>query len=131
MKTRIMTDSGECVASVKSERELEMMKAEVLEAPWLPKTLRWLEAVKDPTRFQLVYLLYRYDMLCVCDLANILNVSSSAVSQHLRKLKDMDLVQAFRVKQTMFYRIKSQTFKRFLSRLVDEEGRYARIKTGA
>lgn len=107
------------------------MKKELRSSKSLPRTLRWLEAVKDPTRFQLIYLLYRYDMLCVCDLANIVEVSSSATSQHLRKLRDMDLVQVFRVKQTMFYRLKNKQFLLFFTKFLDEEGRHERIKTGS
>ena len=131
MLKKIQTEDGECIASLKSEKEIDAMKKELRSSKSLPRTLRWLEAVKDPTRFQLIYLLYRYDMLCVCDLANIVEVSSSATSQHLRKLRDMDLVQVFLVKQTMFYRLKNKQFLLFFTKFLDEEGRHERIKTGS
>ena len=100
-------------------------------AQWLPQTLRWLEAIKDPTRFQIIYLLYRYHQLCVCDLANILNISSSAVSQHFRKLKDMELVNTTRVKQTIFYRLQNEAFVLFFTNIVHEDVQQERIEACA
>jgi ArsR family transcriptional regulator len=53
----------------------------------------------DPTRLKLVKLLCRQrmpDALCVNALANLLGITQSAVSQHLRVLKTMGLVKGER-----------------------------------
>jgi DNA-binding transcriptional ArsR family regulator len=53
-------------------------------------------ALVDSNRLKLVKLLCRqryYDALCVNALANILGVTQSAVSQHLRVLKAIGLVK--------------------------------------
>ena len=42
----------------------------------------------NESRLSIVYLLINYEKLCVCDISDILNISQSATSQHLRKLKD-------------------------------------------
>lgn len=54
-------------------------------------------------RLKILYLLAQNEHFCVCDLADILNMSIPAVSQHLRKLKDGGLVETARDGQTIFY----------------------------
>ena len=41
--------------------------------------------------------------LCVCDLANVINTSQSAVSHQLRVLRDANLVVNNRVGKEVFY----------------------------
>ncbi len=43
--------------------------------------------------------------LCVCDLSEILNMTIPAVSQHLKKLKDAELVDTEREGNTIYYYI--------------------------
>jgi len=60
---------------------------------------RFFKAFGDETRLQLVALLTQQEpgrALCVGRLAQELDVTPSAVSQHLRVLKDLGLVQAER-----------------------------------
>lgn len=55
----------------------------------------------DPTRTKIIYALSREE-LCVCDIANILGISISAVSHQLRVLRNMRLVK-FRKEAKMVY----------------------------
>jgi DNA-binding transcriptional ArsR family regulator len=64
-------------------------------------------------RLQILVLLNRENRLCVCDLSDILGLSVSAVSQHLRKLKDKNLIFSTREGQTYFYSI-SESHKAIL-----------------
>ena len=122
MQKQMIDNSGLCEASIRTEEQIAELQGALGEASsWMHHTIRWVDAIKDPTRFKLVYLLYQYDQLCVCDLANILGVTSSAISQHLRKLRDMDLVTTFRQKQTMFYALRGSEFIEFFDRLVGAE----------
>lgn len=57
----------------------------------------------NKVRLQILFLLQREERLCVCDLSDILQMNVSAISQHLRKLKDRDLVYATKEAQTIFY----------------------------
>jgi DNA-binding transcriptional ArsR family regulator len=54
---------------------------------------------------QILYLLQQEGHLCVCDLSDILEINVSAISQHLRKLKDSKLIYARKEAQTIFYAI--------------------------
>ncbi len=119
MPEELINNTDLCQASIRTEEEIGTIQSELGESlSWMRHTIRWVEVIKDPTRFKLVYLLRRYEQLCVCDLANILGVSSPAISQHLRKLKDMDLVRAAREKQTLFYSLRSSDFVPFLDSIL-------------
>ena len=56
----------------------------------------------DSTRIKILYVLLESDM-CVCDLAQILNMTQSAISHQLRILKQSKLVKYRREGKTVFY----------------------------
>jgi ArsR family transcriptional regulator, lead/cadmium/zinc/bismuth-responsive transcriptional repressor len=64
----------------------------------------------NSTRLKLLYLLENMKELCVCDLAELLGVSVSAVSQHLSKLKAYGLVKPRRDAQTIYYSLTEHVF---------------------
>ncbi|MBU9673659.1 metalloregulator ArsR/SmtB family transcription factor [Planococcus sp. CP5-4] len=61
-----------------------------------------LKLLGDKTRLSMVKLLEKNDC-CVCEFVEIFNVSQSAISQHLRKLRDLGLVKEKRKGQWIFY----------------------------
>jgi len=74
------------------------------------------KALGDETRLQLVALLARQEpghALCVGRLAHDLGVTPSAVSQHLRVLKDLGLVQADRQGYRIHYYLDSERLSAF------------------
>ena len=56
----------------------------------------------DSTRIRILYALFESEM-CVCDIAELLNMSQSAISHQLRLLKQARLVRARREGKTVFY----------------------------
>jgi ArsR family transcriptional regulator len=73
-------------------------------------------ALADPTRLRLVRLLCRQherDALCVNALAGLLGVSQPAVSQHLRVLKAMELVNGERRGYHIHYFVNLETLKHY------------------
>jgi ArsR family transcriptional regulator len=73
-------------------------------------------ALSDPTRLNLVKLLCRQrkpNALCVNALAYRLGITQSAVSQHLRVLKNMGLVKGERRGYRVHYFINPETIKNF------------------
>jgi ArsR family transcriptional regulator len=64
-----------------------------------------LSLLGNSTRLRLFYVLDQMNECCVCDLAEILGVTQSAVSQHLSKFKAYGIVSVRRDAQTLYYRL--------------------------
>lgn len=56
----------------------------------------------DPTRIRILYTLSEQEM-CVCDIAEVLDMTQSAISHQLRVLKQMALVKFRREGKTVYY----------------------------
>jgi len=56
----------------------------------------------DATRIRMLYVLLQHEV-CVCDLAEILGMTQSAISHQLRVLKQMKLVKNRREGKTVYY----------------------------
>ena len=56
----------------------------------------------DSTRIKILYVLFETE-LCVCDIAQLLNMNQSAISHQLRILKQAKLVQSRREGKSIFY----------------------------
>lgn len=56
----------------------------------------------DSTRIRILYVLFEKEV-CVCDLAQTLNMTQSAVSHQLKILKQSKLVKARREGKSIFY----------------------------
>lgn len=67
-----------------------------------------IELAGNNVRLKILYLIYEENRLCVCDLSDILGMTVSAISQHLRKLKDRKLIQSEKEAQTVFYSLTSE-----------------------
>lgn len=62
----------------------------------------------NEVRLKIMFLLREEGELCPCDLSDILGMSIPAVSQHLRKMKDGNIVKMRRSGQTLFYSLKQK-----------------------
>lgn len=61
-----------------------------------------LKVFGDPTRIRIIFVLCQSEM-CVCDIADLLGMTQSAISHQLRVLKQARLVNARRNGKTIFY----------------------------
>jgi DNA-binding transcriptional ArsR family regulator len=62
----------------------------------------------NEVRLKIMFLLEEEGELCPCDLSDILGMSIPAISQHLRKMKDGNIVKMRRSGQTLFYSLKQE-----------------------
>ena len=92
-----------------------------------------MNAAGNPTRMAILYLLWRKEEVRVNDLASILQLTSPAISQQLKKLKKQALVDYRRDAQTVYYRLnKSSAFiQHFLTRFFEQELLYREINGAA
>ncbi|QHJ69910.1 MULTISPECIES: metalloregulator ArsR/SmtB family transcription factor [Planococcaceae] len=74
-----------------------------------------LKLLGDKTRLAMMKLLEKNDC-CVCEFVEIFQISQSAISQHLRKLRDVGLVKEQRRGQWIFYSLNkdSETYEMVL-----------------
>ncbi len=71
------------------------------------------KALGDPTRLKISLALIGGEM-CVCDLAAYLELSESAISHQLRRLKDLNLVKKRREGQIFYYSLDDEHVLDFL-----------------
>lgn len=80
----------------------------------IDKLTRIYKALGDPTRLKIALALTEGEM-CVCDLSAFLEVSESAVSHQLRRLKDLSLVRNRRNGRVLYYSLADQHVIDFLN----------------
>ncbi len=98
-----------CIRALADINQIQRCRKELLtREECLALTSQILGLAGNETRFKILYLLNLEKELCVCDLSDILQMNISAVSQHLRKLKDGKLVDIRKEGQTYFYFLKEQ-----------------------
>ena len=71
----------------------------------------------DTTRIRILYVLFEAEM-CVCDIAEMLSMTSSAISHQLRLLKQFKLVKSRRDGKTIYYSLADDHV-----RLIIDQGR--------
>ena len=64
----------------------------------------------DSTRVRILHALEKSE-LCVCDLANLLNMTKSAISHQLQSLRLMNLVKFRKEGQVVYYSLKDEHVK--------------------
>lgn len=83
------------------------------------------KSFSDPTRLTIVNALYVHGALCVSDLCEILNMSKSAVSHQLSKLRRYNLVKIRNEGRRVFYALSDshvkQVFAMTMSHIKEED----------
>ena len=72
----------------------------------------------DSTRIRILYVLFEEEM-CVCDIAQLLNMTQSAISHQLRALKNVRLVKSRREGKTIFYSLADDHVKTIIGQGID------------
>lgn len=85
--------------------------------PELDERAEILSLLGNATRLRAFYTLERLSECCVCDLAEILDITPSAASQHLAKFKAYGIVTSRRENQTLYYRLTDKPEVKLLRKL--------------
>jgi ArsR family transcriptional regulator, lead/cadmium/zinc/bismuth-responsive transcriptional repressor len=67
------------------------------------KMSKLLSIAGNQVRLKILFLLNMEKELCPCDIADILEMSVPAISQHIRKIKDAGIISSRREGQTIYY----------------------------
>ena len=82
------------------------------------------KALGDPSRLKIVYLLSK-SPLCVCDIADVLDMTQSLVSHHLRTLRDLKLVKFKRQGKQVIYSLDDEHVLELLKEGLDHTAHIA------
>ncbi|WP_121626239.1 ArsR/SmtB family transcription factor [Poseidonibacter antarcticus] len=79
------------------------------------KKEKFFSLLGSEVRLKIIYLLLNNEKLCVCDISDMLEMNQSPVSQHLRKLKDAQILISKREGLMINYYISSKYKEDLLS----------------
>lgn len=99
-----------CVGPTLSKKDIHRLHEDLKFTPDLDEVAGRLAIVGNATRLRMFFLLAELREVCVCDIADILGVSMSAISQHLAKFKAYGLVKTRRDAQTLYYSLADHPF---------------------
>lgn len=86
-------------------------------------------ALADPNRLRIVHVLLQQEM-CTSDLAVTLSLAEPLVSQHLRVLRDLDLVASRRAGRVVYYSAPNRDVGRVLATALKLQGGEADARLG-
>lgn len=101
-----MSKANSCIRVYANESQIKSCKEDLekVQGP-ISRLSKALNLAGNEMRLKILFLLYKEGEMCPCDLSDVLGISVSAISQHLRKMKDGGLVFDKKIGQTIFYSI--------------------------
>ncbi|SHE36486.1 transcriptional regulator, ArsR family [Seinonella peptonophila] len=100
----IVKEVDTCEITVIHEEQVQHAKESMLPEDQIARLSTVFQAFSDPTRLRILHSL-RQNEMCVCDLAASLEMTQSAVSHQLRKLKQARMVSNRKEGRTVYYRL--------------------------
>ena len=115
-KARESGSGDACAVPCFKEELVGRLKARMPGRTELEEARSTFAALADGTRLRILHALKDGDELCVCDVANVLDMSVSAASHHLRKLRDLRILKYRSDKKMAYYSLRD----RFASDLANQ-----------
>lgn len=103
-----------CIGPTLSQKEIERVSRVLRKNDDLSERIKLYSLLSGETRFKLVKILSELKELCVCDMAEILDMSISAVSHQLRLLRKENVVTTRREAQTIYYSLENKEINKLL-----------------
>ena len=91
-----------CDCNVIHQDVLENTIKQMADEDILNKLAEFFKILGDTTRTKILYALDKNEM-CVCDIANVLNMSKSSISHQLSTLREMGIVRARKEGKEVYY----------------------------
>jgi DNA-binding transcriptional ArsR family regulator len=111
-----MNDS--CETNVIDRNKIELATAKMPDASTLTETAEVFSLLGDYTRIRILKALSSTE-LCVCDLAAILEATSSAVSHQLRLLRAKGIVKFRREGKVVYYSLADEHVHQLLTQMIE------------
>lgn len=116
-----------CEVTFIDKKKVSFVKKKMKPDATIQRLAETFKVLGDPTRTKIIFALSQEE-LCVCDLANLLGVTESAVSHQLRILRNMRLVRYRKEGKMVFYSLDDSHIKNLFNeclRHVEEDGQTA------
>lgn len=99
-----------CDCNIIHKEVVENTKKKMLNDMMFNKVSVFFKIVGDDTRLKILYALDNNEM-CVCDIANLLNMTKSSISHQLKLLKDHGLVKSRKDGKEVYYMLDDEHVK--------------------
>lgn len=109
--TQALADA--CEIQFVDEKKVESVRRAMKSAAVVAALAETFKILGDPTRIKIAFAL-SHEELCVCDIANLLGVSQSAVSHSLRTLRQLKLVKFRKEGKIAYYSIDDEHISNLL-----------------
>ena len=107
MKEKMVQECNEEIIEVHHEDKVKLGKKVLWPEVETERISQLLKLLAEPSRLTLLQVLI-HEEVCVCDLAEILEMTPSAVSHQLRLLRSAGIVRPRRDGQTIWYKVNDQ-----------------------
>ena len=105
--------SDRCEIRSVDQEKVEEAKRRLLDDEVYTNLAETFAALADSNRAKIIYSLIEQE-LCVCDIACVIGISESAVSQHLRILRTLRLVKQRKDGRMMYYSLNDDHIRTLL-----------------
>ena len=112
------SDSIPCCDGSHDRDPVETVRASMPDEDTLYDLSELFRIFGDSTRIRILYTLFEAE-LCVCDIAEVLGMTQSAISHQLRALKNARLVKGRREGKTVFYALADDHVKTIIGQGLD------------
>ena len=105
-----MKDVEICDCNVIHEAIVNQTKEKMLDNVFIKEISLFFKILGDNTRVKILFALDNNEM-CVCDIANVLNMTKSSISHQLSFLKQNNIVKCNRVGKEVYYSLDDEHVK--------------------
>lgn len=99
-----------CDCNVIHEGVVENVKSKMLDNEFISEISTFFKILGDNTRVKILFAL-DYNEMCVCDIANVLNMTKSSISHQLSYLKDLNIVKSRKSGKEVYYSLDDEHVK--------------------
>ena len=109
---------NKCTNHSEHKDEMEMAKKNLPDEKKVPLLADFFKVIGDSTRLRILYVLFEAEV-CVCDLAEALNMTQSAISHQLKVLRDNTLVKFEKKGKHAYYSLADEHVREILDVALD------------
>lgn len=108
-----MTKNNTCEIYCYDEEKVNRIQGD-LQTVDISSVAKMLKAIADENRAKITYALCQEEELCVCDIANVLEITVANASHHLRTLHKQGLVKFRKEGKLAFYSLDDEHVKQIM-----------------